>query len=267
MTRRWALAAVVLLALAVVVSDVPTPRRAPVEAVAPVPNGKKGVGAWYADGVDAALAASQVSWYYTWSPGTAGLTTPIGAEFVPMIWGPESVNVQALAEARAYGRDLLGFNEPDVAEQADMSVEQALDLWPQLMAAGLRLGSPAVAEHADVADGWLGRFMDGARARRYRVDFIALHWYGDGLATGAVAVDDLRRYLQAVYDRYGLPIWLTEYALVDFSAGTSSPRHPSDEEQAAFVTASTAMLAGLPFVERYAWFALATHGTPYRTGL
>ena len=34
--------------------------------------------------------------------------------------------------------------------------------------------------------------------------------------------------------------------------------YPSATEQQAFVTSSTAMLAGLPFVERYAWFSLAT---------
>ena len=30
-------------------------------------------------------------------------------------------------------------------EQANMTVEQALELWPKLMATGQRLGSPAVA--------------------------------------------------------------------------------------------------------------------------
>ena len=40
---------------------------------------------------------------------------------------------------------LLGFNEPDLAEQANMTVEKALELWPRLEATGMRLGSPAVA--------------------------------------------------------------------------------------------------------------------------
>ena len=43
---------------------------------------------------------------------------------------------------------------------------------------GLRLSSPAVAEHGAVPGEWLDRFMTGARQRGYRVDFIAVHWYG-----------------------------------------------------------------------------------------
>ncbi len=58
----------------------------------------------------------------------------------------------------------------------------------------------------------------------------------------ANAVDQLKSYLQAVYNRYHKPIWLTEFALIDFSNGT---RLPTQAQQAAFVTASTTMLDGL----------------------
>lgn len=59
----------------------------------------------------------------------------------------------ALAQARANGPYLLGLNEPDMAGQSNMTAEQALDLWPRLMAAGKVLGSPAVATGGDVAGG------------------------------------------------------------------------------------------------------------------
>jgi hypothetical protein len=261
-----------VLSLAACTSTPAPPAPAPPGTSGPVasaPVGKKGVGAWFdADAeVDDALAAAKVSWFYTWATDTVGISTPTGTDFVPMIWGADAVGPESLADASAHGRTLLGFNEPDVADQANLTVEQALDLWPQLMATGMRLGSPAPSAHADVAGGWLGRFLDGAKQRGHRVDFLALHWYGDGKVTGDAAVTALRDYLQRVHDRYGLPIWLTEFALVDYSAGAQNPRHPPDAEQAAFVTASTTMLDGLPFVERYAWFALVTDGTPYRTGL
>ena len=55
----------------------------------------------------------------------------------------------------------------------------------------------------------------------------------------------------------GTALLLTEYALIDFSG---QPRFPSGGEQAAFVRTSTAMLGGLPFVERYAWFSLPSTG-------
>lgn len=40
-----------------------------------------------------------------------------------------------------------------------MSVAQAISLWPQLEAVGLRLGSPAVSANAPDPSGWLAQFM------------------------------------------------------------------------------------------------------------
>lgn len=230
------------------------------EAVA---SDKKGVAVWQFNGADTALRQSGAGWYYTWSTGHPGINTPAGVEFVPMIWGADSVTPQALAEAKAAGTHLLGFNEPDMPGQADMTVEEALSLWPRLEETGSTLGSPAVAYGGDTEGGWLDRFMDGAEQRGYRVDFITLHWYGGDFRTDA-AVEQLRSYLTAVYEKYRKPIWLTEYALIDFSNGT---RYPTEAEQAAFVTASTKMLSGLPFLKRYAWFGLGTDETGPSTAL
>ncbi|MEE6257254.1 sigma-70 family RNA polymerase sigma factor [Plantactinospora sonchi] len=214
---------------------------------------KKGVAVWNFSGVSQALANSGASWYYTWAAHHDGVTTPRGVQFVPMIWGRDHVTSANLARAKNAGPYLLGFNEPDLAGQAEMSVEEALDLWPKLQATGSRLGSPAVAFGGDRAGGWLDRFMVGAKERGHRVDFIALHWYGGDFRT-ANAVSQLRSYLQAVYERYRKPIWLTEFALIDFSSGQA--RFPSQQQQAAFVTAAAKMLGGLSYLQRYAWFGL-----------
>ena len=228
-----------------------------------VSSARKGVGVWSFPGVSSALAQSGASWYYTWSTQHQGISTPAKGEFVPMIWGPASVTPSALAQAEAEGPYLLGFNEPDNGGQSNMSVDQALDLWPQLMKAGRILGSPAVAANGAVPGGWLDRFMAGAAAKHYRVDFITLHWYGGDFNTPA-AVDQLKSYLKAVHDRYHKPIWLTEYALIDFSHGT---RYASPQQEAAFVTASAGMLAGLPYLQRYAWFGLPAKDSGPSTGL
>jgi len=223
---------------------------------------KKGVSVWDMTGLGAALDDVGADWYYNWASGpTSGAGG--AAEFVPMIWGARSVNADELGRAKASGSTLLGFNEPDFDSQANMSVEQALDLWPQLEATGMRLGSPAVAVGGADAGGWLDRFMSGARQRGLRVDFITLHWYGADFSSAAVG--HLRNYIEAVHDRYGLPIWLTEYALIRWEGGGST--FPTDAEQAAFVEGSTAMLQGLSYVERYAWFALPTPDDEQGTGL
>ncbi|AKJ09129.1 RNA polymerase [Streptomyces incarnatus] len=224
--------------------------------VSAAPVKKKGISAWNFQGVTKALADAKVGWFYTWSSDKGGIKAPRGVEFVPMIHDAGSVTERELDRAKKQGGTLLGFNEPDRPDQAHMSVRQALDLWPRLQSTGMRLGAPAVATGGDVAGGWLDRFMKGAAARHYRVDFIPLHWYGaDFNAQRATA--QLRSYLQAVHQRYKKPIWLTEYALTDFSAG--SPRYPTKAQQAAFVKQSTAMLQNLSYVHRYAWFTLSTN--------
>lgn len=235
----------------------PTPPRGPATSTA-----KKGVSVWDFGGLGAALTDVGASWYYNWASGPTGGAGD-SAEFVPMIWGARSVNDDELARVKANGSTLLGFNEPDFGSQANMTVEQALDLWPRLQDTGMRLGSPAVAVGGADAGGWLDRFMAGARERGLRVDFITLHWYGSDF--GDAAVGHLRDYVEAVHDRYGLPVWITEYALIKWVDGGSV--FPTDAQQAAFVTGSTAMFESLPYVERYAWFALPTPDDRQGTGL
>jgi RNA polymerase sigma factor (sigma-70 family) len=242
----------------------PRPSRpAATQPAAPaVTNAKKGVGAWAFSGATQALSESAASWYYTWSaaPGVAG---PPGVQFVPMIWGVADVNASTLSQVKQEGPYLLGFNEPDMTSQSDMTPAHALSLWPQLMATGMQLGSPAVADDGATPGGWLDQFMSGATARGYRVNFIALHWYGSDFATGP-AVSQLQSYLQAVYARYRLPIWLTEFALANFGG---SPATPTAQQQAAFLTAATAMLQRLPYLQRYAWFGLEATPTDGSMGL
>ncbi len=218
---------------------------------------RKGAGVWVFNGVHRALVKSGVSWYYTWGPDHRGIASARGVGFVPMIWGAGSVTTATLREVRHEGRYLLGYNEPDNGGQANMTVSQALNLWPRLMATGMRLGSPAVATGAATRGGWLDRFMRGAGARHYRVNFITVHWYGRDFVTSR-AVSELRRYLTAIHARYHRPLWLTEFALIRFGAKTT---FPTARQQAAFVTAATSMLRQLSYVQRYAWFALpATTG-------
>jgi hypothetical protein len=228
----------------------------------PRPPSKKGVSTWDFPGVGAALTDVHAVWYYNWS---ADPTANAGrsAEFVPMIWGAGSVAPSTLDRAKAAGTTILGFNEPDFASQANMTVDQALSLWPRLQATGRGLGSPAVATGGATAGGWLDRFMTGARARGLRVDFITLHWYGSDFGSGAVG--QLESYVSAVHDRYHVPIWLTEFALIRF--GDQGATYPTASEEVAFIRGATAMLNGLPYVERYAWFALPTAKDADATGL
>ncbi len=224
----------------------------------------KGVCVWAFAGVDTALKQSRATWYLTWSTTHRGIVTPPGIQFVPMVRDAASVTPAALVRAEQAGPALLTFNEPDLDTQANMTVSTALSLWPKLMATKLQLGSPAVSTGGATPGGWLDRFMKGVEERHYRVNFIAVHWYGADFRTGA-AVAQLKTYLDSVHRRYGRPVWLTEFALTDFTP--DGPVYPTGAQQAAFVTASVRMLDALSFVQRYAWFALPAPSSGPSTGL
>jgi RNA polymerase sigma factor (sigma-70 family) len=241
----------------------PKPKPTPTPVPAVVTTAQKGVSTWSVPDVEEALAESGASWYYDWAATPSGIAAPSGVGFVPMIWGAADVTSATLSEVRQEGNTLLGFNEPDLGSQSNMSVQQALSLWPKLMATGMTLGSPAVAANAASPGSWLDQFMQGAKAKGYRVNFITVHWYGGNFDT-ASAVSELQGYLQAIYERYHLPIWLTEFALTDYGG---TPEFPTETQQAAFLTAASSMLAGLPYVQRYAWFALPVSSGSGTTGL
>ncbi|GAA3336152.1 hypothetical protein GCM10020358_07170 [Amorphoplanes nipponensis] len=246
-------------------SPSPSKRRTKAPA-APVPatatSAKKGVGTWQFDGIKGALDDVGAGWYYNWSPDNNSMPGPADVEFVPMIWGKANVTDATLATAKREGDVLLGFNEPDMGGQANMSVADALAAWPRLQATGLRLGSPAVAYGGDTAGGWLDRFMKGAKQQGLRVDFITLHWYGSDF--GPAAVGQFLGYVDAVHARYGLPVWVTEYGLMNF---TGSPKYPTGAQEAAFIRGTTAGLEKRAFVERYAWFGLPAVGDSVDFGL
>ncbi|GID27298.1 sigma-70 family RNA polymerase sigma factor [Paractinoplanes brasiliensis] len=223
---------------------------------------KKGVGVWEFTGTRAALDDVGAGWYYNWSSNNRSMPGPSDVEFVPMIWGKDNVTAATLAEAKKEGDVLLGFNEPDMDGQANMTVEQALADWPELQATGMRLGSPAVAFGGDTAGGWLDRFMTGAKQKGYRVDFITLHWYGSDFSKAAVG--QFLGYVDAVHKRYGKPVWITEYGLMNFAG---SPKYPTQAQLVTFINGSTKGLQKRAYVERYAWFGLPAVGDSADFGL
>lgn len=158
--------------------------------------------------------------------------------------------------------------QPDIPSQANMSVEQAIEAWPSLMSTGLRLGSPAVADPPDGSDhDWLGHFMSLAAAQGYRIDFMCVHYYSR-LNTFDVStnVDALCCFLHKIYNKWKRPIWLTEFAMINWWGGDIG-QYASSQEQAQFVQACDAMIDTLPFVERYAWFALHKDNPKATNGL
>jgi len=191
-----------------------------------------------------------LAWYYDWRTDQIESHHPVqrSVEFVPMIHSARNIGDRIRSSQNV--RHLLAFNEPDGRggkHQANMTVAQAIALWPRLEARGLRLGSPATTQAQTLGAGsWQRRFMSEADRRGLRVDFMAVHYYSK---TGDVKA--FRKWLIAVYREYKRPIWVSEFAFIDWS----QPNKASYSANAAFAKSAISMMETLPFVERYAWFA------------
>jgi len=247
---KWAVLSGAALAVLAAVATV-----APTSAYAATPAPYKGVAIVAGPDVNADLAVAGASWYYDWGATPSTIKTPRGVAFVPMIKTAANVNTATLNEVKREGKYLLGFNEPDVKNQANMSVAKALSLWPRLDATGMQLGSPAVSYGTNSTTSWLGQFMRGAKSRHYRVNFITVHFYGQHNWTSPAAnVNELKTYLEQTYRLYHLPIWITEFSLINFSGKYAT--YATASQEAAFLSAATKMLTGLPYVQRYAWYSM-----------
>ena len=165
----------------------------------------------------------------------------------------------------APGDVLLAFNEPDNPLYANMSVQEAIWFWPGLMDAKKRLSSPAGAKDILKSGSWIDLFMKEVTTRNYRVDFMAVHYYGQNTEAWSNAtrlVEDMRVYLEKVHLKYQMPIWVTEWSLVKWGPNQINNKYASSEAQAKFAKYAAQMMDKLPFVERYAYFSLIKYEPP-----
>ncbi|WP_372757854.1 glycosyl hydrolase [Mariniflexile sp.] len=198
---------------------------------------KKGLGAKGDD----VVAALNNSWYYNW--GTTG--EAIGsAEFVPNQWGGGTVEKAISLGERMDISHYMAFNEPDNDDQSNMTVDNAIIKYENLLASGLRLGSPAVTDGAAGA-AWRDEFMTKAEEKGLRVDYIVVHYYKKSTPTG------FYNWLKAIYDKWKRPIWIKEF---NYGATWVANKPTTNEAASEGLESYINMLDATPFVERYAVF-------------
>jgi len=201
-------------------------------------------------------AFNNVSWWYNWhvTPNHEMLPVedhcscshscgpaPPHKNFIPMVWGyieddrPWHDDINDLV-ADQYNV-ILGFNEPNHADQSDIPPEVAASAWMELqnMYPDKTLVSPAPAGGNT---NWFDPFFEACEALGCRIDYLATHDY-DGNA------DHVMNRLEMLHQRYGKKIWLTEFA----KCCTHDQNEVID-----FVKEIIPRLEAADYVYRYSWF-------------
>lgn len=203
---------------------------------------KRGVS--YNDPNAADLFGTKISWQYNWGSTPSGAVNA-GREFVPMLWSADAGHTQNwLADASAAiasgSTHLLGFNEPDLSSQSNLTPQEAVDAWTTWMepfAGQAKLCSPAITNGGPpMGTAWMDTFLD--LCDTCTIDCIAIHIYDSASNTAY-----FENYIADIGTRYNKPVWVTEFG----ASGTS-------EEQTTFLDTMLPYLDGLSSVERYAYF-------------
>ncbi len=225
---------------------------------------KRGVSFNWQMDADFDLLGPAVSWSYNWANTHAEVQEnkyqQYGIQFVPMCWN-NNYSPDGIAAYYVSHKDkqnyLLGYNEPNLTDQANMTPTQAAEKWGDVVALAknnnARLISPAMnwGTLAGWSNGvqWLQSFFQLVNPDD--IYGIAVHIY---MNSAKAALSDLQRYKV-----FGKPLWLTEFCAWE---GTSS-----SAAQVQFMTQCINALEQDKDLERYAWFiprgGYATEAEPY----
>lgn len=250
MTEYWQRTSFLLLVLLVTASHA-----AAADPLSPK-RGFADVGAWYGS-----LQAVNAGWYYGWRPDKPSGVGNFDAEFLPMIWGGFQANQFEINRILGYGdvEWVLGFNEPERPDQANMSVGDAINAWRTLSngfsGTNVKLVSPGVADTGgpDGGQAWLANFINQANAESLKVDAVAFHWYGVSNPNDPIgAANSFLSRVDSYHSSYGLPVWITEFGIIDW--GNAYTDEEMRAANAAFVDYVVPRLDNRSYVEGYAFY-------------
>lgn len=195
----------------------------------------------------------QPSWFYGWNHNQEDECEY--GQYAPMQWGgiasstPGILRRQPGWYAKANQTSVLGFNEPDKAyPQSNIAEEAAADMWPRLERMNLPLVGPCPAQHNG---SWRQNYEAIAEVRGLRSEYMALHWYA-GCNGGSP--QNIINVINSVYNAYGKPIWITEFAVKDWYATGSWSRNDNYNWLAEFLWRAE----GIAHLEKYSIFEWGT---------
>ena len=199
-----------------------------------------------------AVTKHKIDWLFNlemWEP--KGI--PAGIEYVPQVrTAAEVPKIKELLAAVHNPKHFIGFNEPEMPAQANISPSQAAALWKQHVEPAheqykFSLGSPAISS-SPKGKAWLEDFFKQIGGND-KVDFIVVHWYG----TEATAFEN---FVKDIYGTFKKPIWVTEFA---YSHLTTNPPASTVAQVEQFMKQAIDFLDRAPLVHRYAYFGAGTN--------
>lgn len=199
-------------------------------------------------------SSGKISWVFNWELW-APASLPEELEWIPCVrTAGNAKDADAFLSDIISNRGLavsalIGFNEPEIPEQANLSVETAVDLWrrivlPSKRKFNLRLGSPGMSSDVSRSKPWLSSFLAQLNGED-GIDFLVVHWYGPRFA-------DMREFLEDMHRTYGLPMWVNEFACSSMGDGEAT-----QDEVEAFIREALPWLDECEWIERYAYFGNA----------
>jgi len=200
------------------------------------------------------LQATGAGWYYTWGPGV-GNPGNFDAKHYPMFWSTPSPGT--INEVKNRNPEyVLGFNEPERPDQANLSVAQAIASWTTISNAftgtSTKLVSPAVSDTSG-GQAWMASFMQQATANNLKVDAVAFHWYGVSNPNNpAGAASSFLSRVDSYYNQYGKPVFITEFAIHDWGGAYSDAEIIEANRQ--FINIVIPALESRSHVAGYAWY-------------
>ena len=203
------------------------------------------------------LQATGAGWYYTWGTGAANPGN-FDANHYPMFWGAPGQNAIDNVKSRnpTY---VLGFNEPERSDQANMTVAQAISSWTTISnnfaGTGTRLVSPAVADTGGATGGqqWLRDFMGQAAANNLKVDAVAFHWYGvSNPSNPSGAASSFLSRVDSYWNEYRKPVFITEFAIHDWGGAYTDEQITEANRQ--FLNIVIPALESRSHVAGYSWY-------------
>jgi hypothetical protein len=233
---------------------------------------KRGLGYGSHSTADLQAISQGITWWYNWwhqpeNSSVMAVYRDYDMEFVPMAWNT-GFNKTAM---RAYLLNhpdvdyILGFNEPNFLEQANLTPSQAAAAWPLIEELAdefdLKIVGPALnyswvgGAPSEMIDGELVHYNDpfvwlDAFFEAYpdcRVDYLAVHAYMNHVGALEWFIDGFKKYNK--------PIWLTEFCAWEGEVSVAAQKN--------FMKSALAYLDNDPDVFRYAWFSGRTSTNPY----